>query len=613
MPHDAQSASRLQTTGVSRAGSAPGAPALALGLPALEPWLDALYGPLACGVVVSAATGEVLYANRAAEAIFGLSAEQMRGRVPEALWRAHREDGTPLPAGDWPSTVVLRTEQPVRGMTLAVTRPDGEQRWVQVDAVAAADDAGDRSYVVLSCVDVTARKQLEDALHRQAIYDALTALPNRNLFRDRVQQALQVAHRQNSPLALMIIDLDGFKEINDAMGHHWGDVLLQQVGQRLRRALRTLDTVARLGGDEFGVLLPLTDGSSACLVARKLQKALDHPFELRGHSIDVHASMGIALCPEHGDDAETLLRRADVAMYVAKRNRTGFATYSATDDPHTPTRLSLGSALRRAIHEQQLQLYYQPKVHYRTGTITSVEALVRWCHPELGLLEPDQFVALAEHTGLIVPLTQWVLNTALQQCREWQAAGLALGVAVNLSMRNLQDPGLLATITAALAATRLPPRYLTLELTETAFMADPDRALTVLTQLSEMGVSIAIDDFGTGYSSLGYLKRLPVHQIKIDKSFVLNMAAEKNDFTIVRSTIDLGHNLGLCVVAEGVEDHHTWNLLACLGCDGAQGYYISRPLPVTQLLHRLIESPWPPRTIDRADAPVPDAAAWGAN
>ncbi|HWP28839.1 MAG TPA: EAL domain-containing protein, partial [Chloroflexota bacterium] len=277
-----------------------------------------------------------------------------------------------------------------------------------------------------------------------------------------------------------------------------------------------------------------------------------------------------------------------------------------------PTRLSLGSALRRAIHEQQLQLYYQPKVHYRTGTITSVEALVRWRHPELGLLEPDQFVALAEHTGLIVPLTQWVLNTALQQCREWQAAGLALGVAVNLSMRNLQDPGLLATITAALAATRLPPRYLTLELTETAFMADPDRALTVLTQLSEMGVSIAIDDFGTGYSSLGYLKRLPVHQIKIDKSFVLNMAAEKNDFTIVRSTIDLGHNLGLCVVAEGVEDHHTWNLLACLGCDGAQGYYISRPLPVTQLLHRLIESPWPPRTIDRADAPVPDAA-WGAN
>jgi diguanylate cyclase (GGDEF)-like protein/PAS domain S-box-containing protein len=560
-----------------------------------QDWFRTLYGALGYGVVVRGRSGEVIYANAAAEDIVGLPLDQMRGRAPEALWQATGEDGEELPIGERPGVRVLRTRRPVRKLTVGVRRPDGERRWVQVDSVPMVASEGQPAHVISSCVDVTARKQMEEALQRQAVYDLLTALPNRNLFRDRLEQAIQVAQRQHRTLGLMIMDLDAFKAVNDAIGHHWGDVLLQQVGQRLREAVRSSDTVARLGGDEFGVLLPLADAGGAPLVARKLHQALVAPFEVRGQPLDVRGSIGIALCPEHGQDPDTLLRRAEVAMYVAKRSQSGHTLYAATQDPDSPARLPLASELRRAIEDDQLVLYYQPKVDYRSGSITSVEALVRWRHPEHGIVPPDQFIALAEQTGLIVPLTHWVLNAALRQCREWQGLGLAMRVSVNLSMRNLQDPDLLHTMTSLLDKWAVAPSALTVELTETAFMGDPDRALDVLTRLNRMGVRIAIDDFGTGYSSLGYLKRLTVHQIKIDKSFVMNMAAEKSDFTIVRSTINLGHNLGLRVIAEGVEDQTTWNLLSCLGCDAAQGYYVSRPLPVSDLLVRLVDSPWPPR------------------
>jgi predicted signal transduction protein with EAL and GGDEF domain len=364
--------------------------------------------------------------------------------------------------------------------------------------------------------------------------------------------------------------------------------------------LRASDTVARLGADEFAVLVPGADPRGAAVVAGKMLQALEAPFELAGQQVEATASIGIVLCPEHGDDLETLLRRAEGAMYAAKQNHSGYATYSFEQDQHTPGRLALVGELRRAIEHDQLVLYYQPKVAHNPSRVTSVEALVRWQHPEHGIIPPDQFIALAEQTGLIQALSQWVLNAALRQCQEWRAAGLHLPVAVNLSMRNLHDSQLPNTIGSLLETWGVTPAWLTVELTESAVMADPGRAMEILSKLRHMGVRIAIDDFGTGYSSLGYLKRLPVQQIKIDKSFVMAMAADENDFAIVRSTIDLGHNLGLTVVAEGVENETTWELLTRLGCDGAQGYYFSRPLPESDLRRRLEETPWQPGRLDLA-------------
>jgi predicted signal transduction protein with EAL and GGDEF domain len=360
-------------------------------------------------------------------------------------------------------------------------------------------------------------------------------------------------------------------------------MLLRQVGERLQVVLRGFDTLARLGGDEFAVVLPVADRVSAAQVAERLLQALDEPFAIEGHSLAVGASIGIALCPDHATDADALLRRADVAMYVAKHSGNGHALYAFDLDQHSPSRLALAGELRLAIEHDQLLLHYQPKLDLTTGAIVGVEALVRWRHPQQGLVPPDHFIPLAEQTGLIRPLSEWVLATALRQHNAWRLAGFQLPVAVNLSMRNLHDPQLSDTIVDLLATWSLPPEVLNLEITETSLMAEPDRALGVLAGIRDMGVGMAIDDFGTGYSSLAYLKRLPVAELKIDKSFVRDMAADRSDLAIVRSTVELAHNLGLRVVAEGVEDGATQELLARLGCDQAQGYHISRPLPASEL------------------------------
>jgi diguanylate cyclase (GGDEF)-like protein/PAS domain S-box-containing protein len=445
---------------------------------------------------------------------------------------------------------------------------------------------------VLTMRDVSERKALEVELRRQAFHDPLTGLPNRALLHDRLQQAIRLAHRDGSPLALLLMDLDRFKEVNDTLGHQQGDALLQQVCQRLQDALRASDTVARLGGDEFAVLLPGTDEAGATAVARQLLRVLEQPFELEGQPVDVGASLGFALHPAHGTDAATLLRRADVAMYVAKRAGGGYAVFSAEQDRHSPDRLALVGELRQAIEQNELTLHYQPKVSVGNGMVTGVEALVRWQHPERGLIPPDRFIPLAEQTGLIQPLTRWVLGAALRQCHMLRQAGLEIPVSVNLSMRNLHDPDLPAAIAELLARWGVPPAGLRVEVTESAVMADPGRALDVLGKLRALGLEIAIDDFGTGYSSLGYLKRLPVTQLKIDRSFVQHMATDGSDLAIVQATIAMGHNLGLTVVAEGVEDKFAWELLNRLGCDAAQGYYVSRPLPAQELLDWLRDSPW---------------------
>jgi diguanylate cyclase (GGDEF)-like protein len=417
-----------------------------------------------------------------------------------------------------------------------------------------------------------------------ALHDSLTQLPNRSLFHDRAQQAILAAEREQRPVALMILDLDRFKEINDTLGHHNGDLLLQEIGTRIHSRLRASDTVARLGGDEFGVLLPKVRGSAEALqVADKLRQALHQPLSLQGVTLDVAASIGLVLYPEHVKDVATQLQRADVAMYLAKTDHAGCQLYTAERDEYSPSRLALAAELRRAIDRKELILHYQPKAALSDGKIVGVEALVRWQHPDRGQLFPDEFVPLAERTGLIGELTLTVLEQALTQLRAWQRSGLELNIAVNLSARDLLDLELPATIERMLKTNKVQANQLGLEITESVILSDPLRAHAVLKQLSAMGIQLAIDDYGSGYSSLGYLKRLPVNEIKIDRSFVMNMEQDENDAVIVRSTIELGRNLGLTVIAEGVENESVWTQLKALNCDLAQGYYLTRPIPASQL------------------------------
>ncbi|MGH2787390.1 MAG: putative bifunctional diguanylate cyclase/phosphodiesterase [Actinomycetota bacterium] len=436
------------------------------------------------------------------------------------------------------------------------------------------------------------RNQVEEN-ERQALRDPLTHLPNRTLFRDRLQQALLLASRSKAAVAILLLDLDHFKEVNDTLGHHHGDLLLQQIGPRLNTVLRDSDTVARLGGDEFGILLAnVPTPSSAAHVAEKIIESLLRPFMVQGLKLHVGASIGIAIYPRHGTSADTLMQRADVAMYIAKNNGGGYEQYIPERDDYSAAKLAMGTELRYAIDGNELVLYYQPKVHLRTGRVQGVEALVRWDHPQKGLVAPDDFIGLAERAGLMDQLTMLVLNRAVRQCHEWQQEGLDLTVAVNLSVRNL-DSTLPRRVAAILDRWGVPSGKLELEITEGTVMAEPNRAREVLEALDSMGIKIAIDDFGTGHSSLAYLKKLPVNTLKIDKSFVVNMANDENDFVIVQSTVDLAHNLGLEVVAEGVEDENTWVQLRQLGCDLAQGYWKGRPVPGDQLAYslRMIELP----------------------
>jgi diguanylate cyclase len=381
-----------------------------------------------------------------------------------------------------------------------------------------------------------------------------------------------------------VMDLDRFKEVNDSLGHHAGDELLQEVGRRLTNVLRTSDSVARLGGDEFGILLPNpSDHDAVTAVVEKLVETLQEPIAVQGLPLVVEASVGIAVFPDDGLDADTLLRAADVAMYTAKEEKTGYGFFDGSTHQLDLARLTLVGELRRALEKHELVLHYQPQALLDTGEVRSVEALLRWNHPERGLIGPGEFIPLAQQTGLIRPLTLYVIGEALRQCQAWERKGLELAVAVNVSTRNLLDVEFPTQVKALLGAWDLDADRLELEITEDAVLTDPVRTKAILEELAEMGVRLAIDDFGTGYSSLAYLKRLPITQIKIDRSFVIGMATDEDDATIVRSTIDLGRNLGLDVVAEGVETEPIWNTLRELGCTIAQGYYLSRPVPPDEL------------------------------
>ncbi len=440
---------------------------------------------------------------------------------------------------------------------------------------------------------------------RESLHDALTGLPNRVMLQQRTARVLDDAGRSGLSTAVLLIDLDHFKEINDTLGHYVGDLLLCEVGRRLRDALRDGDSVARLGGDEFAVLATDLPGlADAEDVARRIVQALAQPFTIDGVRLDVQASVGIALAPDHGNEATTLLQRADVALYSAKEHRGRYEVYSASEDQHSLEKLALLGQLREGIERGELRVHYQPKCAADGGALVGLEALVRWQHPARGLVYPDEFITIAENSGLIGPLTLEVLDQSLQVARQLHDAGHALGVAVNLSVRLLTDLDLPRQVASLLGRWGVPPSRLTLEVTETSIMADPTRTMNVLGLLRDLGVVLSIDDFGTGYSSLAYLKRLEANELKIDRSFVFAMTSNSNDAVIVRSTIELGHNLGLSLVAEGVEDAATWSMLRALGCDVIQGYHLSRPMPPETLWPWLRDYQRPLRT-----PPVPVTAS----
>jgi len=439
------------------------------------------------------------------------------------------------------------------------------------------------------------------AKEHQAVHDSLTGLPNRSLFRHQIEQVVNAGRRADRTAAVMLIDLDHFKEINDTLGHHAGDRLLQEVSERLRSSLDEQHMVARLGGDEFGVLLAdRVDQAKAGAVAEHLLAQLREPFSIEGLTLEVDASIGIACAPEHGSAVEQLIQRADIAMYAAKEGGRGHLLFEPQLDRYSPRRLSLAGALRSAIADGEIVLFFQPKAELATGRIIGVEALARWQHPRLGLIGPSEFVPIAEQTGLIGPLTSHVLEQALRQLAVWAEQGEQLSVAVNLSARSFLDAQLAVEIPRLLERTGVQAERLELEITESMLMLDPARAKATLERLSGIGLSLSVDDFGTGYSSLANLKRLPVDVIKIDKSFVIDMPHDASDAAIVRSTIDLAHNLGLKVVAEGVESHEAWRRLEELGCDLAQGFHVSRPLPSEAMTRLLSER----RAIAREQEPV---------
>jgi diguanylate cyclase (GGDEF)-like protein len=440
----------------------------------------------------------------------------------------------------------------------------------------------------------------KDLLSFQTNHDSLTQLPNRSAITDIIRASLDAAkiscntprnERRNFPcderVVLCLLNLEALKDINDTLGYESGDILLRQATHRLQEMIRGSDKIGRFGGNKFAIIFTHASDTTVKALSEKLVNAFEPSFEINGQNLYVSASLGIAIYPDHADNAQSLIQKAETALHTANEMSVDFAVYDTRYNRSSTERLNLTHDLRNAIHNNELKLYYQPKLDVKSGTVKSVEALARWIHPQHGFVPPDTFIDIAERTGLIKPLTDWVLRTAVEQCKRWEETGNKIAISINLSARNLHDEALSDQISNLLAYWNVRPDQLCLEITETAMMADPEQAKSLLNRFDQLGVRISIDDFGTGYSSLGYLKQLPVAEIKIDKSFVLNMANDENDASIVRATIRLAHDLGLEVVAEGVEDQQAQELLQELGCEYIQGYHIGRPMPNEELLSTL--------------------------
>jgi diguanylate cyclase (GGDEF)-like protein/PAS domain S-box-containing protein len=522
--------------------------------------------------------GAVLSCNGAAERMFGRLAAELVGQPVTRLLpdEHHRALAAWAQDGGSRELVALRRDGTRIPVDVALSRMQIDTRWVGIAILR----------------DISERKAQHAELERMALHDALTGLPNRTLLGDRIAQAINAAKRSGEAMAVLLLDLDRFKEVNDTLGHVVGDRLLTMIGPRLRRPLREADTVARLGGDEFAILLPgPTDVPAACSIAERIVEAFRDPFVIDDMALELGISIGVALYPEHGEAAELLLQHADAAMYAAKRNGFGFVVYNAEAEGNRARRLSLTGELRRAIEDDQLSLCFQPKVEAQGGTLAGVEALLRWHHPEQGLIAPEHFVPNAEHTGLIRPLTLWVVNAVLRAQRTWREAGFEINAAVNLSVKSLHDPELVKVLGLLFERWQTKARCLTLELTESALMADPDTAMTVLKRVADLGCRLSLDDFGTGYSSLAYLQRLPIEELKIDRSFVAAMTEDDNAAVVVRSVIKLAKSLGLTVVAEGVESEDAFDWLRSLGCDQMQGFYLGQAMTSDELLAWLKQTP----------------------
>ena len=517
-------------------------------------------------------------------AITGAELRARDGHVTRVGQVSGSAGSVPLPRG---ATLRLSTKPPLSGLAHLEVVVAG--MLLAVAAAAAVAIAIARLLPHLRRPQLPARKPRRPqrlpatpALDTEylARHDALTGLPNRVLLREEAQR--RIMHLNGDAMALILMDLNEFKEVNDTLGHFAGDQLLRQVGERLAGFATESTLVTRLGGDEFAILRSQADAVTAEQLAMRVGESLRRPFLVSGMTLEIDASMGIALAPLHAADYDGLLQRADSAMYAAKRNHTGIAMHTREQEADNSQKLALASDLRRAIEGGQLSLYYQPKATLRSGDISGVEALVRWKHPDRGMISPDQFIPLAERSGLINLLSMWVLKTALRQVADWKRMGLVMPVSVNLSARDLIDVRLPDEIEAALHQANVASELLEVEITESVLTADPARARAIVTRIGELGPTTTIDDFGAGYSSLAYLKNLPVHALKIDRSFVLGMTDNEHDATIVHAVVDLAHNLGLRVVAEGAEDMAVWERLRLAGCDEVQGFVLAKPMPSAQ-------------------------------
>lgn len=552
--------------------------------PAEEPraahrWRLALLDLVADGVIGTDNDGRILWLNRSAEAIFGYPAEELLGRPFDLLLASSNDRPNSFQA------LIDEIRREPTGQTEAVgRRRDGEAIPIEVFAAPVGQPPGGYALTVR---DITVRRQTEEAVRALAYYDPLTGLPNRLLFHDRLGQAIERARRNRQLLAVMLVDLDRFKLINDSLGLQAGDAMLKAVGERLRSTLRKSDTVARLGGDEFMVLLHgIAGAEAAAKVAQKLLDCLRPPFRIHGDELDTSACIGIALYPHDGTDPDVLIKNADAALGRAKeQGRNHYQFYTNDMNAAAFQRLMLENRLRRALSQEEFVVYYQPQVSLETGLVVGVEALLRWFHPDHGMVPPAEFIPLAEETGLIVPIGEWVLETACAQVRSWHERGFAgLRLAVNLSARQFQQRDLVGRIGRMLERLGFPPEDLQLELTESVVMRDAAESAQRLRDLTALGVELALDDFGTGYSSLGYLRRFPIRALKIDRTFVHDIATDPTSAALCRAIVALGTSLELRVVAEGVETPEQLRLLRAFGCHEMQGYLYSRPLPAGELL-----------------------------
>jgi diguanylate cyclase (GGDEF)-like protein/PAS domain S-box-containing protein len=529
---------------------------------------------------------QITFVNRGFSRITGHAASDVIGRSLQCL-QISADDG---PVMETLFKNVCKGES--FEVEVTAVRPDTSRYALEIHVMPVSGEAGvTPSHWIAILRDVSDRKAHLDALQHQALHDALTGLPNRVLLHDRINQGILNMRRTGNSFALLFLDLDRFKEINDTFGHYTGDVLLSKVGARLRAHLRATDTIARLGGDEFALVLSgLDGGQEAERLGMQLLAALEQPFMIEGHKLVVGGSIGVVHCPQHGNDPTTLMRRADVAMYAAKAARAGITTYSPEQDVHSPARIQRVTELRSCIDDQHLTLHYQPEISLATGRVARVEALLRWNRPDGSRLLPDEFLPLVESSDVIDRISRWVLGRAIRDCRAWHDANFDIGVSVNLSPHNLRDSQLPEFIFKTLTENGLAPENLTIEITESGILSDALLAAGTFQRLRDIGIGLSIDDFGTGYSSLIHLKHLPFTELKVDRTFTNDMLSNEHDAAIVRSTVHLGHELGRSIVAEGVESREVLERLREFGCDFAQGYHIS-PALETNALYEWLQDP----------------------